>query len=82
MYTCTNVKMYLLYIHLECMHEKCVYIDGHILTTSIFSKISKPVLRTYFDPILRTYLCVLSLNLEHQKNIYLEHLLIFRILRT
>ena len=41
MYTCTNVKMYLLYIHLECMHEKCVYIDGHILRTA-FGKKNKP----------------------------------------
>ena len=52
MYTCTNVKMYLLYIHLECMHEKCVYIDGHILRTSIFPKFQN----LYLEHILTLYL--------------------------
>ena len=59
-----------------------IIIKPDIYSEHQFSKMSEPVLRTYFNPILRTSLCDLSSNLEHQKNLYLEHLLIFRILRT
>ena len=62
MYICICVYMYIciyayVYMYIYICIYICIYCDGLILRTSIFSKISKPPLRTSKLPYLEHQKC-------------------------